>query len=66
MSVLELTVEKLKGLPEDKIEAVARYIDELGAPTVGRFDDLAGAMSHEDIAAMREAIDSNCEQVDKL
>lgn len=42
MTVLESTVEKLKVLPEDKLEAVSHYIDTLNSRPKGRFDRLAG------------------------
>lgn len=64
MSVLESTVEKLKVLPEDKIEAVAHYIDSLSKPTKGRFDDLVGCMEPEEVQKMERAINQAFEHID--
>ncbi len=64
MSILESTVEKLKVLPDEKVEAVSRYIDSLTpAPKKGRFDDLLGSMAHEEVDRMERAIHDACEQI---
>lgn len=64
MSVLEATVEKLKVLPEDKIEAVAHYIDSLSKPTKGRFDDLAGCLTTEEADRIERAINESSERIE--
>ncbi len=65
MTVLEATFEKLKVLPEDKIVAVAYYIDSLSHPTKGRFDDLAGCMEPEEVDKMERAINETFERIDE-
>ncbi len=70
MSVLEATVEKLKVLPEDKVVAVAHYIDSLSnLPTgrfddKGRFDDLAGCLTTEEADRFERAINESSEGIE--
>jgi hypothetical protein len=64
MSVFEATVAKLKVLPEDKIEAVAHYIDSLSKPTKGRFDDLAGCLTTEEADRFERAINESSERIE--
>ena len=66
MTVLESTLEKLKVLPEDKLEAVSHYIDTLNSrPKKGRFDDLAGCMKPEEVDKMECAINEAFERIDE-
>lgn len=67
MTILDATVEKLKILPEDKIVAVAHYIDTLSTPATskGRFDDLAGCMDPEEVEKMECAINKAFERIDE-
>lgn len=64
MSVLEATVEKLKGLPEDKIKAVSHYIDSINSRQTGRFDDLSGCMDSAEVEKMEKAINHTFERID--
>lgn len=64
MSVLEAAVEKLKVLPEDKIEAVAHYIDSLSKTDKGRFDDLAGCLTAEEADRFERAINESSEVIE--
>ena len=65
MNVLESTVEKLKVLPENKLEAVSHYIDILNSRHKGRFDDLAGSIDPAEIEKMERAIEESCERIDE-
>jgi hypothetical protein len=64
MSVLEATVEKLKILSEDKIEAVSHYIDSLSNPPKGRFDDLVGCLTMEEADRFERAISDSSERIE--
>lgn len=64
MTALESTVEKLKVLPDDKLEAVSHYIDSLSDRPQGRFDDLAGCMKAEEVDKMERAINEVFERID--
>jgi len=64
MTVLEATLEKLKNLPDDKIEAVAHYIDTINHSPQDRFGDLAGCMAIEEVDKMKRAIEAACERSD--
>jgi len=57
-------MEKLKGLPHDKLEAVSHYIDSLSSKPKGRFDDLAGCLSEEEADRLEKAIEESCERVE--
>jgi hypothetical protein len=65
MTALESTVEKLRILPEDKLEAVSHYIDSLSNRARGRFDDLAGCMKPEEVDKMERAINEVFERIDE-
>ena len=65
MTVLESTVEKLKVLSKDKLEAVSHYIDSLSSQSKGRFDDLAGCMKPEEVDKMKCAINDAFERIDE-
>lgn len=65
MTVLESTVEKLKELPENKLEAVSHYIDTLNSRPKGRFDDLAGCMEPGEVDKMECAINEAFERIDE-
>lgn len=65
MTVLESTVEKLKTLPENKLEAVSHYIDTLISKPKGRFDDLAGSIDSTEVEKMERAIEESCERIDE-
>jgi hypothetical protein len=65
MSVLEDTVEKLKALPKNKVEAVALFIDQLNKAPSGRFDDLCGCVAPEEVGKMEKAINQAFEQIDE-
>lgn len=65
MTALESTVEKLRILPEDKLEAVSLYIDSLSNRPGGRFDDLAGCMEPEEVDKMKRAINEAFERIDE-
>jgi len=64
MSVLETTVEKLKDLPEDKLQAVSQYIDSLTVKRKGRFDDLAGCLTSEEADRLEKAIIDSSERIE--
>ena len=64
MTVLESTVEKLKGLPEDKLEAVSHYIDTLNSRPKGRFDKLAGCLTDDEANRLEKAIEESCERIE--
>jgi hypothetical protein len=63
MTVLESTLEKLKVLPEDKLEAVSHYINTLNSRPKGRFDDLSGCMKSEEVDKMESAINDAFERI---
>ena len=64
MTVLESTLEKLKGLPEEKVAAVADFIDTLESGTSGKFDDLAGCLTSEEADRLEHAIKDTCERIE--
>ena len=64
MTVLESTVEKLKVLPENKLEAVSHYIDTLNSRPKGRFDKLAGYLTNDEADRLEKAIEESCERIE--
>ena len=64
MTVLESTVEKLKVLPENKLEAVSHYIDTLNSRPKGRFDKLAGCLTEDEADRLEKAIEESCERIE--
>lgn len=64
MNILETTVEKLKALPEEKVEVVAHYIDSLSEHPKGRFDDLAGCLTTEEADRLERAINESSERIE--
>ena len=65
MTALESAMEKLKVLPEDKLEAVSHYIDSLTDRPIGRVDDLVGCMEAGEVDKMERAINEAFERIDE-
>ena len=64
MTALESTVEKLKVLPANKLEAVSHYIDTLNSRPKDRFNNLAGCLTDDEANRLEKAIEESCERIE--
>lgn len=68
-TIINEVVEQLRTLPDNLQQEVLRFTQKLklsskrGVPGKNLLQ-FAGAISHEDLEIMRQAIESDCEQVD--
>ena len=69
-SVVNQVIEQLQELPDNLQRRVLDFVQKLKAATEIEFKganllQFAGAISHEDLEKMKQAIDSECETIDE-
>lgn len=68
MSTLELLIEEIKTLPEEKLKCAADYVHQLKEDTeLGKRNEIlastSGSLSAEELDEWEKAIEEGCEQV---